>query len=62
MTPPTEKDGKLAVTQEVICWAIVAPDAPDMVSTRTAAATLAVYGAICVAVVATVLRRRDVTS
>ncbi len=42
--------------------AIVAPDAPDMVSTGTAAATLAVYGAICVAVMATVLRRRDVTS
>ena len=42
--------------------AIVAPDAPDMVSTGTAAATLAVYGAICVAVVATVLKRRDVTS
>ena len=42
--------------------AIVAPGSADMVSTPTAATTLAVYVAICVAVVATVLRRRDVTS
>lgn len=42
--------------------AIVAPDAPEVVSTATAAATLAAYAAVCVAVVATVIHRRDVTA
>lgn len=42
--------------------AIVAPDAPDVVSTGTATATLAAYAAVCIATVAIVIKRRDVTA
>lgn len=42
--------------------AIVAPDAPDVVSTGTAAATLGVYAAVCIATVAIVIKRGDVTA
>lgn len=42
--------------------AIVSPGSPDVVSTATAAPTLAVYGVVCVAILTTVLVRRDVTS
>jgi hypothetical protein len=42
--------------------AVVAPDAPGAVSSGTAAATLAAYAAVCIAVVAIVIQRRDVTA
>lgn len=41
--------------------AIVAPDARDVVSTGTAASTLVAYAAVMIAVVAIVIKRRDVT-
>jgi len=42
--------------------AIVSPNSPDVVSTGTAAATLAAYGAVLVGAVAFMIKRRDVTS
>lgn len=42
--------------------AISAPDAPDVVATATAAATLTVYAVVSLAVIAVVVTRRDVTA
>lgn len=38
------------------------PDRPDSIATGTAVATIAAYAVVCIAVIATVMKRRDVTS
>jgi hypothetical protein len=45
----------------MVISSIVRPDTPDAVATPTALATLAAYTAICAAVIAIVMSRRDVT-
>lgn len=46
----------------LVLRSLVQPDQPDALSTGTAVATLAAYAVVCIAVVGTVMSRRDVTN
>jgi hypothetical protein len=46
----------------LVLRSLVQPDSPDALTTGQVLSTLALYGAVCVAVIATVMSRRDVTA